>query len=89
MDLFKVVLYSVSALTCLACMVLLVRQYLRHRVRLLLWTALCFGGLTLNNALVFFDLVLCPSCDLRIARLVASLAGMLFLLYGFIWDAES
>jgi hypothetical protein len=86
---FKVVLYLLAVLTCLACTVLLVRYYWQTRVRLLLWSALCFVGLTINNLLLFIDLVLVPTVDLRPIRLLAALIGLLFLLYGFIWEAES
>jgi hypothetical protein len=41
-----------------------------------------------NNLLLFVDLVILPSIDLRIARHVTALAGMVFLLYGFIRDSE-
>jgi hypothetical protein len=82
------VLTLLAALTSLACMVLLFRGYAATGVRLLLWSALCFVCLTANNALLFFDLVVFPDLDLRIYRLAASLAGVLFLLYGFVWEAE-
>lgn len=88
MEIFKL-LFSVTAiLTSGACMVLLFRGYLRKRVRLLMWSAICFAGLTLNNILLFCDLVVFPDIDFRMVRLLAALAGMLVLLYGFIWDAE-
>ena len=54
----------------------------------LLWSALCFVGLSLNNALLVLDLLVFPDIDLRLPRLLAALAGLLFLLYGFIWEAE-
>ena len=82
------VLTLLAALTSLACMVLLFRGYAATGVRLLLWSALCFVCLTANNALLFFDLVVFPDLDLRLYRLAASLAGVLFLLYGFVWEAE-
>ena len=84
----KVVLYLLATLTCLACTVLLGREFLRTRARLLLWSTLCFVGLSVNNVLVFLDLVIYPDIDLRMPRILASLGGMLFLLYGF-WEAES
>jgi hypothetical protein len=37
---------------------------------------------------LFLDLVMFPSIDLRLARLVPALIGMLCLLYGFIFDAD-
>jgi hypothetical protein len=89
MDLFKIVLYLLAALTSIACMVLLFRGYARSGARLLLWSALCFVGLSVNNVLLFFDFVIFPTqVDLRPWRLVAALAGALFLLYAFIWEAE-
>ena len=86
---FKLVLYLLAVLTCLSCTILLVRYYMRTRVRLLLWSALCFVGLTINNFFLFIDLVIGPATDLRPVRLLAALMGMLFLLYGFIWEVES
>jgi hypothetical protein len=82
------VLTLLAALTSFACMVLLFRGYAATGVRLLLWSALCFVCLTLNNSLLFVDLMVFPHIDLRGYRLAASLAGVLFLLYGFIWEAE-
>jgi hypothetical protein len=70
-------------------MLLLFRGYARTGARLLLWSALCFVGLSINNVLLFFDLVIFPTeVDLRPWRLLAALAGLLFLLYAFIWEAE-
>ncbi|MBI4500964.1 MAG: hypothetical protein HY700_07365 [Gemmatimonadetes bacterium] len=89
MTTFKIIIYLGAVFTSLACMVLLYREYRRTRLRLLLWSALCFVGLTLNNILLFADLVVFPGLDLRLVRLLAALIGMLFLLYGFIWEAET
>lgn len=88
MGLFKVALYGLSVLSSFACAVLLFRGYVRHRVRLLLWSAICFVGLTINNVALFLDLVVFPAVDLRLARIVPALVGMMCLLYGFICDAE-
>ena len=82
------ILTLLAMLASLACMVLLFRGYATTGVRLLFWSALCFVCLTANNALLFFDLVVFPDVDLRFYRLAASLAGVLFLLYGFVWEAE-
>ncbi len=85
---FNVVLYLLAALTSAACMVLLLRAYDASGLKLLLWSGLCFVCLTANNSLLFLDLVVFPDADLRLYRLASSLAGVLFLLYGFIWEAE-
>ena len=82
------VLTLLAALTSFACMALLFRAYAANGVRLLLWSALCFVCLTANNVLLFVDLVVFPDIDLRSYRLAAALVGILFLLYGFIWEAE-
>jgi Na+/melibiose symporter-like transporter len=83
------VLLVLAALTSLACMLLLWRAYRRTGLRLLLWSALCFVGLSVSNVLLFFDLAVYPvEVDLRPWRSGAALAGLLFLLYGFIGEAE-
>lgn len=89
MDTFKAVLYLIAMLGSAACMALLIRAYLQTHLRILLWSALCFVGLTVNNTLLFIDIVLLPDAvDLRLYRNAAALTGMLFLLYGFIRDSE-
>lgn len=88
METFKLALYLLAIVSSLACTVLLFRGYFRTRTRLLLWSALCFVGLTINNVFLFLDLIIFPAVDLRPTRLVAALTGMLFLLYGFIWESE-
>jgi hypothetical protein len=69
-------------------MVLLFRAYSISGLRLLLSSALCFVFLSINNILLFIDLVVFPTIDFRIYRLVAALAGILLLLYGFILEDE-
>ncbi|HLS85082.1 MAG TPA: DUF5985 family protein [Burkholderiales bacterium] len=89
MESFKFVLFLLAAMTSFACMVLLFRGYARTGVRLLFWSALCFVFLSVNNLLLFVDTVIFPTAvDLRPYRLVAALAGIVSLLYGFIWEAE-
>jgi hypothetical protein len=89
MSILTLSLYSLSVLTCLACTALLYRAYLKTGQRLLLWSTLCFVGLSVNNVLLFVDLVVYPTeIDLRTWRLGGALVGMVFLLYGFIWEAE-
>jgi hypothetical protein len=85
---FNFVLYLLALLTCLACTVLLFRGYAHSGLRLLLWSALCFVFFTLNNLLLFFDLVVFVELDLRPWRLAAALIGLLFLLYGFIFESD-
>ncbi len=82
------VLALLAVLTCLACTLLLFRGYARSGLRLLFWSALCFVCLTVNNVLLFIDLPVFTELDLRPYRLVAALAGLLFLLYGFIAESK-
>jgi hypothetical protein len=88
MSLLKIVLFGAAVLTSFSCTVLLFRGYRRRHIRLLMWSALCFGGLTINNVVLFLDLVIFPDIDLRPIRLISALVGMLFLLYAFIGDTD-
>jgi len=83
------IVYVVGTLMALLCAVLLLRGYLHGRTRLLLWSGLCFAGLTISNLLLFMDLVLWPaSVDLYLLRLATAAIAMLLLLYGLIWESE-
>ena len=80
--------YVLCLATSLLCLVLLVRGYLRVRTGLLLWSALCFVGLALNNLLLFLDLVVFTDLDLLLFRALSSLAAIGLLLFGFIWEID-
>lgn len=80
--------YVLSALTSLACATLLLRGFSRSRVRLLLWSGLCFVGLAVQGVILFVDKVVVPDTDLSLARAVPALAGLAVLLYGLVWDVE-
>lgn len=82
------IIYTLCALTSLACAVLLLRGYARSKVHLLLWSGLCFVGLFANNTLLVLDLVVFPKVDLFVPRLCAALAGFLLLLFGLIWEKD-
>ena len=88
MNTFRIILYLLAIVTSLACTVLLFRAYAQRGLRLLLWSSLCFVGLSISNVLLFLDLVIFPTIELRPVRLIAALVGLLFLLYGFIWDSD-
>ena len=81
--------YLVGALVTLLCGVLLMRGYTRVRRPLLLWSALCFLGLSVSNVLVFLDLVIFPQVDLYRWRLITAAIAMGLLLYGLIWEGEN
>ena len=88
MDSLKIALYMIAVLSSGTCAVLLFRGYLRRRIRLLMWSGVCFIGLTINNMALFMDLIVFPNLDLRLARVIPALTGMTLLLYGFIWDSD-
>jgi hypothetical protein len=82
------IVYGLCVVTSAACAVLLMRGYGRSRVPLLLWSALCFTGLALNNLLLFIDVHVAPMVDLSTWRTVPALIGVLLLLYGMIWETR-
>ena len=85
---FGTAVYILCALTSLACAVLLLRGYVRSRVRLLLWSGLCFAGLALNNVVLFVDVRVLPETDLSLVRTLPAVAGIVILIYGLIWETR-
>jgi hypothetical protein len=77
-----------DALTTLACAILLLRGYARTDKKLLLWSGLCFAGLTISNSLIFVDLVLFADVNLYPWRLSTASISMAILLYGLIWESR-
>lgn len=80
--------YLLAILSALACTLLLLRSYRRTQARLLLWTALCFVGLTFSNIFLFVDYIIAPQVDLYVWRVGFALAGVAVLLYGFVWEID-
>lgn len=70
------------------CALLLLRGYLSGRARLLLWSGLCFLGLTVSNALLFFDLAVVPHANLYIWRLGVAAVSVLLLVYGLVFESD-
>jgi hypothetical protein len=82
------IIYSLCALTSLACFALLLRTWLRRRSRLLFWSAMCFAGLSLNNFILVVDKLALPTVNLSTLRLVTALLALLLLLFGLIWEED-
>ena len=82
------ILTGLAMLTSAACMWLLFRAYAASRLRLLLWSGLCFVFLTLNNVLLFFDLIVVPEVDLMAWRTATAFASAAVLLFGLVWEAR-
>ena len=82
------IVYLLCLLTSVACAALLVRSYRRTRSALLMWSAICFSLLALNNLFVVLDMVLLTSADLTWPRQLSGFAAVGVLLYGFIWEVQ-
>ncbi len=82
------VVYILCAVTSISCAVLLLRSYRKSRVRMLLWSGLCFSFLALNNIVLVIDLTVLPEVDLSTIRSLPTIIGLGLLLYGFIWDEK-
>ena len=85
---FPAVVYILCFLTSTACAWLLGRSYSRSKTRLLLWSSACFVLLAGSNLLLVLDLLVFPEINLRIGRLLLSLAAVSVLIFGFVWDLE-
>ncbi len=81
-------LYILSIVTTLICSILLLRAYVRVRNRLLLWSGLCFVGLTIDNILMFADIVVFPVLDLYAYRLASGAIAISLLLFGLVWERQ-
>jgi hypothetical protein len=79
---------ALGTVTVGLCAFLLLRAYARVRQRLLLWSGLCFVGLTLSNAVLFFDLAVVPEVSLYTWRLTIAALSMLLLIYGLIFESD-
>lgn len=86
--LFPTAVYVLCFLTSAACAWLLGRSYQRTGARLLLWSSVCFLLLAGNNLMLVVDLVVLPELDLRLGRLLFSLAAVSVLIYAFVWELE-
>lgn len=85
---FGNVVFVLCALTSTACAALLIRGYRESRARLLLWSAVCFAGLALNNILLIIDLRVVPFVDLSIWRALPAVIGAGLLLHSLVWEAR-
>jgi hypothetical protein len=79
-------IYLLCVITSLLCAYLLARAYLRGRTKLLVWSALCFALLAINNLVLTVDVLLLPDADLSLLQLLTSLSAIMVLLYAFVWE---
>lgn len=87
-EIFPAMVYTLCFATSSTCAWLLGRSFQRVGARVLMWSALCFLLLALNNLVLVLDLVFLPDWDLRLPRALLALAAVGVLLFGFVWDLE-
>ena len=87
-EVFPAVVYILCFLTSGLCAWMLGRSYRKSRVRLLLWSSICFIGLALNNVVLIIDVRMLPTVDLATWRSLPALLGVAALVYGLVWDVE-
>lgn len=83
MESLPAVVYALSALATAVSFVLLLRGWMRTRVRLIMWAAWCFAGLTINGLMVLLD-HFTPNRDLSEIRALPALLGVMIFAYGLI-----
>ena len=80
--------FILTCVTTLLCAVLLLRGYAHSRMRLLLWSGLCFAGLSIHYLFVISDLLLFPKIDFYSYRTGSAAISMALLIYGLIWESR-
>ena len=80
--------YLLCLATSALCAALLLRAWRQSRSRLLLWTAVSFLFLALNNLALVADMVVFVETPLWPLRLATQFAAFAVLLYGFVWETE-
>lgn len=80
--------YILCLVTCVGCAILLIRSWMKTRTRLLLWTAISFVFLAINNFFLLADTTLFPNVELSFFRFAGALTGVAVLIFGLIWEAE-
>ena len=82
----ETIIYLLCVVTSLLCAYLLSHAYTRGRTRLLIWCAICFAIMALNNLVLAIDVLLLPEVDLTLLGAATALLAVAILLYGFIWE---
>lgn len=82
-------IYTLCTITCLVAALLLLRGWRQTRSPLLVWSGVCFAGLTLSNLLLVLDrTIYAVSADLSTERLVSAFVALLILVIGLIWESD-
>lgn len=83
----RAVAYSLSAITSVLCAILLLRGYFSTKVRLLLWSGLCFLAFFVDNVLLL-GAARAPVEAPPILSEVPALVGIAVLVFGLIWETR-
>ena len=84
---FNLALCALAVLTCAACTAVLFYKHAGTGSRFLFWTGICFTFLTLNNVLLFLDLVVLEQ-DLRVWRHATALPALVAMTVGLLAEAD-
>lgn len=84
---FELMVYILCTVASLACAGLLIRGYRQSPTKLLLWSAICFAGLAVNNIFLCVDFMIGDFADLTLLRHGSALVSMVALIYGLVWEA--
>lgn len=81
--------YILCFLTCAGCAGLLWRSWHTTRTRLLLWVAVSFIFLAINNFFLLVDTTFTgPEVDLSLFRVGSAVVAVAILIFGLVWEAE-
>ena len=80
--------YVLGIVVSALCALLLLQGYAKVKQKLLLWSGLCFIGLTISNVLLFFDLIVSTDVSIYTWRLSTAAVSMLVLIYGLVWESD-
>jgi hypothetical protein len=80
------IVFVLCMLTSLVSGLLLWRAAHGPSRRLLAWSAAFFFGMTVNNAILFADVLVGPQTDLTLPANMVALVSIFSLLYALIWE---
>jgi hypothetical protein len=82
------VVYLLCLVTSVICAGLLIRAWRRSRTPFLMWCAVAFSLLALNNLFVVADMILFPDIPFWGLRQAAAFSAVAVLIYAFVWEID-
>lgn len=80
--------YLLCAATSFLCAALLFRGFAGSGVRLLLFSGICFLGFTVDNIVLYLDVIVIPEIDISLVRRTPGLVALIVLLFGMVWESK-